>query len=85
MNENPFRIALVVVIVLTMVMTVYHRISEVFDLAAQTPAKRRLTKTDLLFQFKITLLDIKPAIWRRIQVPDCTLADPHDYIQSALG
>lgn len=40
---------------------------------------------DLFFQFKITLLDIKPAIWRRIQVPDCTLADLHEYIQAAFG
>ena len=42
-------------------------------------------KSDQLFQFKITLLDIKPPIWRRIQIPDCTLADLHEYIQVALG
>ncbi len=54
--------------------------AEVFDLEAQKPAK-----TDLLFQFKITLLDIQPAIWRRIQVPDCTLTDFHEYIQAAFG
>ena len=59
--------------------------AEVFDLAAPTPAKRRPTKPDLLFQFKITLLDIKPAIWRRIQVPDCTLVDLHEYIQATFG
>jgi hypothetical protein len=40
---------------------------------------------DLLYQFKITLLDIKPPIWRRIQVPDCTLFDLHEYIQAAFG
>lgn len=40
---------------------------------------------DLIYQFKITLLDIKPAIWRRIQVPDCTPADLHEYIQAAFG
>ena len=43
------------------------------------------TKTELLFQFKITLLDIQPAIWRRIQIPDCTLVDLHEYIQAAFG
>ena len=59
--------------------------AEVFDLDAPTPAERRPTKTDLLFQFKITLLDIKPAIWRRIQVQDCTLVDLHEYIQAAFG
>jgi hypothetical protein len=38
-----------------------------------------------VFQFKITLLNIKPAIWRRIQIPDCTLTDFHEYIQAAFG
>ncbi|MFM7150309.1 MAG: plasmid pRiA4b ORF-3 family protein [Gemmataceae bacterium] len=47
--------------------------------------KRPLKKTDLLYQFKITLLDVKPAIWRRIQVPDCNLNDLHEYIQAAFG
>ena len=51
--------------------------------ARQPPNDAR--KTDLLYQFKITLLDIKPAIWRRIQVPDCTLVDLHEYIQAAFG
>lgn len=59
--------------------------AEVFDLEAPIPAKRRPARTDLLFQFKITLLDIKPAIWRRIQIPDCTLVDLHEYIQAAFG
>ena len=40
---------------------------------------------DVLFQFKITLLDIKPAIWRRIQMRDCTLAELHDCIQAVMG
>lgn len=55
----------------------------VFD--PETPTTRRPTKSDLLFQFTITLLDINPAIWRRIQVPDCTLTDLHEYIQAAFG
>jgi len=57
--------------------------AEVF--ALKVPPTQRPAKTDLLFQFKITLLDIKPAIWRRIQVPDCTLADLHEYIQASFG
>ena len=57
--------------------------AEVF--ALESPTTRRPAKTDLLFQFKIKLLDIKPAIWRRIQVPDCTLVDLHEYIQAAFG
>jgi hypothetical protein len=43
------------------------------------------TAPQTLFRFKISLLDIKPAIWRRIQVLDCTLADLHEYIQAAFG
>jgi len=58
--------------------------AEVF--APESPkARKRPKKSDLSFQFKVTLLDIKPAIWRRIQVPDCTLTDLHEYIQAAFG
>lgn len=47
--------------------------------------KRNVQKSDLLFQLKITLLEIKLPIWRRIQVPDCTLDDLHEVIQAAMG
>ncbi len=47
------------------------------------PRKRRPTKT--LYQFKITLMDSKPPIWRRIQVMDCTLDKLHEHIQTAMG
>jgi len=47
--------------------------------------RRPKANADLLFQFRIALLDIKPAIWRRIQVRDCTLAGLHEYIQAAFG
>jgi hypothetical protein len=59
--------------------------AEVFGVESPKARKRGPMKSDLLFQFKITLLDIKPAIWRRIQVHDCTLADLHEYIQAAFG
>jgi hypothetical protein len=42
-------------------------------------------RTNNLYQFKITLLDTKPPIWRRIQVEDCTLGELHEHIQSAMG
>lgn len=54
-------------------------------------AKRNLAKkamrkaTDALYQFKITLLGVEPAIWRRIQVQDCTLDKLHEHIQTAMG
>ena len=38
-----------------------------------------------IFQFRITLRDIKPPIWRRIQVRDCTLGELHEHIQAAMG
>src|SRR5205814_3848664 len=52
----------------------------VFELDARPPKR-----PDFRCQFKITLLDITPAIWRRIQVPDCTLTELHEYIQAAFG
>ena len=57
----------------------------VFEGVVPTTRKTAPKTGDLIYQFKVTLLDIKPAIWRRIQVPDCTLADLHEYIQAAFG
>jgi pRiA4b ORF-3-like protein len=37
-----------------------------------------------LYQFKITLKDSNPPIWRRIQVNDCSLDKLHEYIQTAM-
>lgn len=45
---------------------------------AASPSRR-------LFQFKITLRDVTPAIWRRIQVFDDTLDKLHEHIQAAMG
>lgn len=53
-----------------------------------TPTKRAKQKSKgraAVFQFKITLLGVKPPIWRRIQVQDGTLDDLHDHIQMAMG
>jgi hypothetical protein len=38
-----------------------------------------------VYQFKIALLGYQPAIWRRIQVADCTLDKLHEHIQTAMG
>jgi hypothetical protein len=45
------------------------------------PAK----KQDTVYQFKITLLDTRPPIWRRIQVKDGTLDKLHEHLQTAMG
>lgn len=39
----------------------------------------------LVYQFKITLLDSEPRIWRRILVPDETFDALHAHIQTAMG
>jgi len=41
--------------------------------------------SERLFQFKITLVESKPPIWRRIQVKNCTLDKFHERIQTAMG
>jgi Plasmid pRiA4b ORF-3-like protein len=38
-----------------------------------------------LYQIKITLKDLRPAVWRRVLVPDCSLARLHEIIQAAMG
>jgi hypothetical protein len=41
---------------------------------------------DRVYQFKITLLEISPKIWRRIQVPEkYSFWDLHVAIQDAMG
>lgn len=53
----------------------------------QTLSQRKhpSSQSPLLFQFKITLQEISPVIWRRIQVQDGPLADLHGHIQAAFG
>ena len=62
---------------------------ETTGLAAKAAAKSKEPKTKIpagtVFQFKITLLGIKPPIWRRIQTKDCTLDKLHEHIQTAMG
>jgi hypothetical protein len=49
-----------------------------------------MTKTNAapqsIYQIKVTLLDARPPIWRRVLVPsDFTLAQLHDVLQAAMG
>ncbi len=41
--------------------------------------------SERLFQFKITLNESQPPIWRRIQVKNCSLDKLHERIQTAMG
>jgi hypothetical protein len=42
-------------------------------------------QTGDVYQLKITLQRIKPPVWRRVVVKDCTLAKLHDIIQTVMG
>lgn len=61
------------------VLDITERAIEHFQGIGVIPARERI------YQFKITLKDIKPPIWRRIQVRDCTLDKLHERIQTAMG
>jgi hypothetical protein len=52
---------------------------------AKTLKASRASRADAMYQFKITLLESHPPIWRRIQVQDCTLDKLHEHIQTAMG
>jgi hypothetical protein len=47
-------------------------------------APAKAAKGDTVFRLKITLDRFTPAIWRRVEVPDCTLEDLHDIIQVCM-
>jgi hypothetical protein len=49
------------------------------------PARAKKAVGDTVYQFRITLLESRPPIWRRIQVKDCTLDNLHEHIQTAMG
>ena len=53
-------------------------IQDAHGIAAIPPSKR-------LYQFKITLLNVDPVIWRRIQIKDCSVDKLHACIQTAMG
>lgn len=50
-----------------------------------TRASKPKPAADAVYQFKITLLESHPPIWRRIQVQECTLDKLHEHIQTAMG
>ena len=62
----------------------YYIHSDLLTPAWQAEARRR-KPTTLLYQLKVTLVGIRPAIWRRIQVRDCTLDRLHEHIQMTMG
>jgi hypothetical protein len=65
------------------------RIADYVHASILTPAwataARKQKPTKHLYQLKVTLMGIRPPIWRRIQVPDCTLDRLHELIQTSMG
>ncbi len=41
--------------------------------------------SSVVYQLKITLKNVRPPIWRRLQTIDCSLYDLHDMIQTCMG
>jgi hypothetical protein len=52
---------------------------------AEMPGSRRPHKAETVFQLKVTLNNVRPPVWRRIQTKDCTLEKLHALIQVAMG
>ena len=53
---------------------------------AKGTSSRKSPKTQAtVYQLKITLADIKPPIWRRVEVEDCTLLKLNKIIQVCMG
>jgi hypothetical protein len=69
-------------------LAVQRKVLGLLDAVAEDRAARRrrpTAKSDVLFDFTISLLETKPTVWRRIHVHDCTLAKFSGLIQAALG
>ena len=47
--------------------------------------RQAVNKPGAIYQFKVTLKESHPPIWRRIQVPDCTLGELHEVLQVVMG
>lgn len=47
--------------------------------------RRKSSKPKTAFQIKITLKEIRPVVWRRLQLLDCVLPDLHEVIQLVMG
>jgi hypothetical protein len=50
-----------------------------------TAKTKAASATGRVYQLKVTLKDIKPPVWRRLLVPDRSLAGLHEVIQAAMG
>jgi len=51
----------------------------------KSKTRKAIDTTLPIYQVKITLQDIKPPIWRRVQTNDCSLDELHEIIQISMG
>jgi|SRR5579864_8175052 len=76
--------------------TVSARLKQALDQSAITARATRAALEDVksmvksqraktIYQLKITLKGVKPSVWRRVLVADCSLAELHEVIQAAFG
>jgi len=65
-------------------------LSKIGDLLANLVPKQLMQKghaadkAGSIYQFKVTLNESHPPIWRRIQVPDCSLGELHEVLQVVM-
>jgi hypothetical protein len=62
-----------------------HVVDAITKALAESEGIGSIPAPERLYQFKITLIESKPPIWRRIQVKNCTLDTLHEHIQTAMG
>jgi hypothetical protein len=62
-----------------------HVVDAVADAVESAEGIGSIPASERIYQFKITLLESQPPIWRRIQVGNCTLDKLHERIQTAMG
>ena len=62
-----------------------HVIVAVANTIEESNGVRSIRLAERLYQFKITLCESDPVIWRRIQVKECSLERLHEHIQLAMG
>ncbi len=85
-NDDPHKHISILLVAKYLTERLQAGIAEVGEAKLQKTQKPK-AKADpnTVYQFKITLMDSQPPIWRRIQVEDCTLDKLHEHIQTAMG
>jgi hypothetical protein len=56
-----------------------------FSIKQSSNPEGAMAKSSTIYQLKITLQDVEPAIWRRVQIPDCSLEKLHLIVQPSMG